>query len=192
VPLHYALWVSSISSQLLTLCHLCLRLEQLRRGGGTIARPGSAPEAEAAGSAVPRAPHRRCAVALLGVQAMVYFAFLGDTWHGDVWLSWLCLAASFVGFYALLICGILHPLASCRDHTLAMDAARTKYAAALRYRRTTAYFLAVYHAFPLVWLLANVGWLDDTMARRAYMVADVLAKLLPPSLYISMIEASRR
>ena len=194
VPLHYALWVSSISSQLITLLHLCLVVERIggRRAGGGGASAAAASEAAGTASATPRAPHRRCAVALLGVQAMVYFAVLGDAWHGDIRLSWLCMTLSFVGFYALLIFGILRPLADCREHTLAKDAASVKYTNALRYRRTTVYFLVVYHIFPLVWLGSNMGWLADPTVRRAYMVADILAKLVPPSLYISMIEASRR
>ena len=75
IPMHYALWTSSVCSQLVTLCHLEQGLE---RQTAADKRDGAPP------SCVPRASHRRCAVALLGVQSMLIFGGLGDAWHGPL------------------------------------------------------------------------------------------------------------
>lgn len=172
-PMHYALWISSVSSQMITLSHLEQGLE--RQSGDK--RDG------AQSSSVPRAAHRRCAVALLGVQGMLIFGGLGDAWHGPLLANCTCIFLSFLSFYVMLLTGIAQPLAACQRHVLSTD---TK-AVADRYRKVSLYLILVYHVFPLVWALDNTGWLGDYEARMGYTVADVLAKLLPPSIYITML-----
>jgi len=177
IPLHYALWTASISSQVLTLSHLERRLEgKLLERKGDCAKP----------STVPRTAHRRCAIALLSVQVMLLCGGLGDTLHGPLPLNWLCLSLSFVAFYTMLVTGILRPLATCREHSITLDAAANS-AAAQRYTRVAAYLITAWHSFPIVWACDNSGVLSDEEARLAYIVADILAKVLPPSVYVTMV-----
>ena len=180
IPLHYCLWISSVSSQVFTLYHLMSYVERHNR------RKGAAPSA----SPVPTASHRRLAIALLSTQGMLVFGALGDGWHGGSQLiNVFFLALSFIAFYVLIYTGVVLPLAACRK-SLVTDDPELKYVAILRYRRLAVYFTGMWHLFPVIWLLGNQGMINNNQMLMAYMVSDLLAKIMPPSVYLSIVQMS--
>ena len=56
---------------------------------------------------------------------------------------------------------------------------------AFRFNAIAIYLFCAWHTFPVVWATELLGGVSPQGARMGYLVADVLAKFLPVSLYIS-------
>mmetsp|Transcript_10659 Transcript_10659/g.21601 ORF Transcript_10659/g.21601 Transcript_10659/m.21601 type:complete len:83 (-) Transcript_10659:149-397(-) len=80
------------------------------------------------------------------------------------------------------------PLADCRARALTVDEPQLKQRA-WRYSAISMYLITAWHTFPLVWLANQLGLGTGTQITISYIVTDVLAKFLPPSLYISVATA---
>eukprot|EP00310_Coccolithus_braarudii_P002964 CAMPEP_0183360580 /NCGR_PEP_ID=MMETSP0164_2-20130417/55625_1 /TAXON_ID=221442 /ORGANISM="Coccolithus pelagicus ssp braarudi, Strain PLY182g" /LENGTH=295 /DNA_ID=CAMNT_0025534977 /DNA_START=104 /DNA_END=991 /DNA_ORIENTATION=+ len=177
-PLHYALWAASMSGQVVTL----FTLERTLAERGRRRKVGEHP-----GSCCARTPHRRCCLALLSVQGMLWSGGLADTMRHATWsLAWALLAASFACFYMLLATGIVSPLSDAQAHPIPHDDAARKNLAKHRLRGMQLYLLVAWHAFPVVWSVDQLGWLDHGATRTAYFISDVIAKLLPISIYLTV------
>lgn len=189
-PLHYALWWVSMSAQLLTINGLehTLRsqasaIANLKGHGGGGASAAAAPSLA---DPAERQAVRRCALALACVPVMLLLTLYVDVLHGPLPM----IAGVFAAFYAALVLGIAAPLSACSEHALAASAAPSARSIAFRCRAVAAYLLCVWHVFPLVWVLALVGALSHESARIGYVVADVLAKFLPVTLYVTAVLSS--
>ena len=181
IPLHYGLWMCSISAQVLTLFHM----ERGLVGGNGKSTDAVGKSTTDASTVAPTPAHRSCCIALLAIQGMLLFGAVGDAWHGSLIINLLAHSCCFACFYALLLFGIARPIAVCIER--AQGSARADKAnEVLRFRRVCTYLIITYHAFPLVWACDNLGWLPDAEVRIGYMMADIMAKLLPPSIYITV------
>lgn len=185
ILLHYALWSASISSQVFTIFGVERELAASAQKADPAAQARAAARADG-DSRRPNHTHRRCAVSLLCIQGMLGTGLLGDVLHGPLYINLLMLVCSFTCFYGLLHNGLVVPLQHCRQHRIAMDDAEGKHASK-RYQRSALYLVAAWHTFPIVWALDNFFGLPDEQVRAGYLVSDILAKFLPPSLYISSI-----
>ncbi len=173
VPLHYALWLSSVSNQVLTLFALERSLFSQHE------------QRSAKGSATAGADHRNCCVALLAVMSMLWCAAIGDAYQGSVATAVLWMLASFSSFYALIVTGIWMPLRTCQMRAHRSDDPARKHSAS-RFLSVTAYLSLIWHGFPAIWLANVLGLTTDMHFRLAFVVMDVLAKFLPPSLYLAV------
>ena len=48
------------------------------------------------------------------------------------------------------------------------------------------YLVITFHAFPAIWVVCRLGWLDLPGKRNAEFCCDIIAKLLPVSLYLTI------
>jgi len=173
-PLHYALWISSVSSQVMTLFGL-----------GRALSPSSEP---GNGELVATVSHRRACIALLSVEAMLWFGALGDAYQGDERVNLLAILLSFGAFYTLLATGLYLPLLECyRRERTSDDPGRKRRATS--YRFVCAYLVLAWHCFPLIWMCNVLGWATESQVEVGFVVCDVLAKFLPPSLYLTVATA---
>ena len=173
VPLHYALWLCSVSNQVLTLFALerSLFAQHERR---RVERPATA-----------SAGHRICCVALLSVASMLWCGAVGEAYHGLMATAVLWMSASTVSFYVLIATGIWTPLRACQLRARRSDDPARK-SSASRFLSVSAYLGLIWHGFPAVWLANALGLTTDMEYRIGYIVTDVLAKFLPPSLYLAV------
>ena len=97
----------------------------------------------------------------------------------------LSLFASVSCFYALIFTGIWKPLRACQMRALRSDDPARKHSAS-RFLSVSAYLSLIWHGFPAIWLANVLGLTTDMHFRLAYVVMDILAKFLPPSLYLAV------
>ena len=170
VPLHYALWLCSVSNQVMTLFALERSLFARRH---------------VEGPATASAGHRTCCVALLSVASMLWCSEVGEAYHGHMATAVLWMSASTVSFYVLIATGIWMPLRACQLRAYRSDDPARK-SSASRFLWVSAYLGLIWHGFPAVWLANALGLTTDMEYRIGYIVTDVLAKFLPPSLYLAV------
>lgn len=170
-PLHYALWQSSVSSQVMTIFGL--------------SRDLIPPTRAAASSVVATRSQCRVCVALLGVEAMLLLGAFSDAYHGGPLLAVASMALSFAAFYVLLGAGIYLPLAEVYRHEARSDEPQRRQRASI-YRAVCAYLVLAWHGFPAVWMANVLGKAPPRQIEVGYVVCDVLAKFLPPSLYLAV------
>ena len=170
VPLHYALWLASVSNQVLTLFALERSLFAHRR---------------VEGPATASAGHRTCCVALLSIASMLWCSAVGEAYHGLMATAVLWMCASAVSFYVLIATGIWMPLRACQLRARRSDDPARKHSAS-RFLSVSAYLGLIWHGFPAAWLANALGLTTDMEYRIGFVVMDVLAKFLPPSLYLAV------
>ena len=112
-------------------------------------------------------------------------AAIGDAYQGSVATAVLWMLASFSSFYALIVTGIWMPLRTCQMRAHRSDDPARKHSAS-RFLSVTAYLSLIWHCFPAIWLANVLGLTTDMHFRLAFVVMDVLAKFLPPSLYLAV------
>jgi len=160
--------------------------------------------------------HRQCmtlksfplpAKSILFAQGMLWTGLLGQLEFCNVLVNWAFNAACFALLYALLF-SCTRPLRLAEEHyhrlaTVnvpartkpdgAPDPDREQHDAALRrialhFRCARLYVFASWHGFPIVWALGVSGVIDGEMREMLYAICDVLAKFLPVSTYLSMLD----
>lgn len=174
-PLHSALWMSSVSSQVMTLYGLSQSLQSAPSTTTLVAVTGQ----------------RRACFALLCVSTMLITGALADGYLRDERVSIAMAFVSFVAFYALLFTGIYLPLVDCYSHAVLSDNPWRK-KSATSYRAVCAYLVLAWHGFPLVWTANVLGKATRTQIEIGYIICDVLAKFLPPSLYLTVATSRTR
>ena len=209
VPLHYTLWVCSVSNQV--LCLFALERSQV------------SPQARHTGSFKAGPTHWNCCVALLSVTCMLWSAAIGEAYQGGarayqlattpsfllhplppplhfnhaprdlspqprtagLVTALLLLLASVSCFYTLIFTGIWKPLRACQMRALrSEDPARKQNAS--YFLTVSAYLALVWHGFPVIWLANVLGLITDIQCRVGLATTDVLSKFLPPSLYLAI------
>jgi bacteriorhodopsin len=60
------------------------------------------------------------------------------------------------------------------------------------YRAVCAYLVLAWHSFPIVWTANVLGKATRTQIEIGYIICDVLAKFLPPSLYLTVATSRTR
>lgn len=185
-PLHYILWWVSMSAQLLTLNGLeCALRRRAVNASATQAPSRGLTKAPPSAADTPldeaeRRALRRCALSLASIPTMLGLTLYVDVLRGPIVMH----AVVFGAFYTALYTGIYSPLSACSMHALLLPTPTSR-GLAFRFRAIAAYLLCAWHAFPLVWLIELLGGVSARGARIGYLVADLLAKFLPITLYIS-------
>jgi bacteriorhodopsin len=177
-PLHYALWLTSMSAQLLTLHGLERSLAPLSKENLSAMSGAQADWAS-----------RRCCFALVCVVGMLLLTLYVDVLNGPLWLH----LGVFACFYITLVAGLAIPLFACSRHVLLTTTSRAvalKHNLRGRFRAIAFYLLFVWHIFPVVWAAGLLGWLSPHSMRVGYVICDVFAKFLPATLYLSVATGS--
>lgn len=179
-PMHYILWICSMSSQVLTF----FGLEQNLSRATDI-------------------PVRDCCLAILSVVSMCWTGLLSDAYQGAMWVRLVLLAISVISFYTVLYFAVFLPASRCKrymgsiksggagnggvGHDWLHESPLSSPRANSRLNMILIYIMVVWHIFPVAWLLGFVGAINSEQLQLAYGVLDTLAKFLPVSLYISVV-----
>ena len=169
-----------MSAQLLTLNGLEHTFFQLHAGAAK--QGGARGRAAVAGpSDAERSMARRCALGLACIPIMLVLTIYVDVLRGPL----VMLVGVFATFYIVLYAGLYAPLRACSRYARATLPQARAPGVAFRFNAIAIYVLCAWHTFPVVWATELLGGVSPQGARMGYLVADVLAKFLPVSLYIS-------
>ena len=189
-PFHYALWWVSMGAQMVTLrgleCALFQRASKTKHRPSrdrTTASAGVPPATSAATTQLKleSCAARQCAFGLACSLMMLLLTLYVDVLHGPLFM----LVPVFAAFYGALYAGVCVPLQACSTHVLAALPPTTGRALSFRFRAIAVYLGVAWHMFPVVWALEIGGATTANGARFGYVIADVLAKFLPVTLYVS-------
>ena len=113
---------------------------------------------------------------------MLLLTLYVDVLRGPLWV----MVAVVGAYYTMLLAGVAAPLLTCSDRVTRTLPPNVAAGLRFRLRAIATYLLLSWHAFPLVWGLDTLGLLSPFASRMGYLIADVLAKFLPITLYFSV------